>query len=112
MSEPPRAWRGPTAGARGELAFWEYAKAQGWEVHFRGWPDFLVLADGKWVCVEVKTASATLQSNQSAMIEALRRAGIETLVWRPGKGFYRPRLPGRKTSGGSLPQNSQEANGR
>lgn len=99
----------PTIGARVERAFAEFARTNGWEIHFRGWPDFLVFADGRIFCVEVKSGKATVHPRQGEMISALRRAGIETLIWREGKGFYRPRLRRRRDK--DTPLYSSEASG-
>jgi VRR-NUC domain len=58
----------------------QFCRDGGFTVYRNGWPDFLLLHEGRAVgfALEVKTRSDRLRSEQKRMIEALDRMGIVT----------------------------------
>jgi hypothetical protein len=79
-----------------ERAFYEAARARGWEVSKRGWPDFFCIREGGEVAlVEVKPhADRGLKTEQSAVLRALARYGVPCYRWSPDGGFQRVRAEG------------------
>jgi len=67
-----------------EQLFVNKMKADGWEVHQNGFPDFLCVKDGKIIIVEVKaTRRERLSQQQFTMMRLLQSLGIETYRWSP-----------------------------
>lgn len=54
-----------------ELKVYLNARREGWEVLRAGWPDFLLLKDGKIKLVEVKRRGERLKPHQARMKEVL-----------------------------------------
>ena len=50
-----------------------------------GWPDFLILEDGKGYAVEVKRWPDRVSARQAEMFEALESLGIKVFVWTASK---------------------------
>lgn len=48
-----------------------------------GWPDFLVIEDGRGYAVEVKQPTDSVRPNQATMFEVLESLGILVYVWCP-----------------------------
>lgn len=71
-----------------EKAFFDAAKAAGWEVTKRGWPDFFCVKEGGRIAlVEVKASFADdLKTEQREVMEALARYGVPCFVWSPDCG--------------------------
>jgi hypothetical protein len=57
------------------------AQTKGWRPLRNGWPDFMVLLDGKPLFIEVKSRGDKLSRPQKRMFEALEAAGIMVRVW-------------------------------
>jgi hypothetical protein len=55
---------------------------EGWELHRRGWPDFLAVKDGKLRLIEVKAGKDKLTEEQKRVHELLRSAGLDVEVVR------------------------------
>lgn len=72
---------------KAEAQFAELAKAAGWTVSKRGWPDFIMWKEGKLACVEVKLDLQPLRENQSNVLRALAGYGVPCFTWRPKEGF-------------------------
>lgn len=74
-----------------ELAFYQAARARGWEACKRGWPDFFcVNQDGRIALVEVKPrAERALKHEQSVILRALAAYGVPCFRWSPDGGFER-----------------------
>jgi len=72
-----------------ELAFWNAAKAKGWRLQRRGWPDFFCRKpDGSICVVEVKQKrSDRLKSSQRLVMEELSTFGISCFRWSPEGGL-------------------------
>lgn len=68
-------------GAGAESKFKQLALEKGWKVHRSGWPDFLIVADGKAQFVEVKSATDSVSDNQAELYAALSSAGVEVFIW-------------------------------
>lgn len=68
-------------GSSAEAKFKVKAEERQWQVARAGWPDFLLIADGKAEFVEVKSALDLLSDGQVEMFTALERAGIRVKVW-------------------------------
>ena len=73
-----------------------------WEVHRKGWPDFLCVDGARTIAVEVKAGNDKLTKEQSEMLVILASLGIDCYVWHPVQGFdlyregkrpERPRVP-------------------
>lgn len=58
------------------------AHAVGFEVHHRGWPDRLIYFKGHTYFVEIKLRKAKLTQYQKNLHKALKRLGIEVVVFR------------------------------
>lgn len=76
-----------------ERVFQDKAKAKGWRVTKRGWPDFLCWnEDGDVFVVEVKPQAAErLKKNQAALLQLFADHGIPAYRWSPDGGFKRVR---------------------
>lgn len=62
----------------------EELTSQGWEVHKKGWPDFLVVRDGVIRLIEVKPKRyRKLSKAQSGVAYILRSAGLNVEIWAP-----------------------------
>lgn len=73
-----------------ERAFFEAARAKGWEVCKRGWPDFFCVRDGEIALVEVKPyEDRALKREQEIVLRALAAYGVPCYRWSPGAGFER-----------------------
>ena len=72
-----------------ERAFSEGARAKGWQVTKRGYPDFICyLPDGGLVLVEVKTKSThKLHKNQWRLMNVLKNNGIRCYKWSPDRNW-------------------------
>jgi hypothetical protein len=83
-----RRARGGFANAA-EDAFATAARANGWYVNKRGWPDFwCVQPDGSLAVVEVKPKrSVGLKPQQTAVLQRLAALGIPAYTWNPRDGF-------------------------
>lgn len=68
-----------------EFKFCEEAIDDGYEVLRSGWPDFLLLKDGKAIFVEVKRGSDRLTTGQLRMMRALKLLGHEAHVLHDGE---------------------------
>lgn len=81
--EPPPEWKANEA----ESAFADRACARGRKTRVlrNGWPDFLIVEDGKTYAVEVKRDSDEIRDAQRRMFTALEAAGIKVFVWSPSK---------------------------
>lgn len=99
MNEP-RSMTGPTEALgfqrtpknAAERAFFEAARAKGWEVCKRGWPDFFCVRNGEIALVEVKPYYYTdLKHEQSAVMKAMAAYGVPCFIWSPDAGFERVR---------------------
>lgn len=64
-----------------DQVFKTLAREKGWRAVKAGWPDFLLIQDGKPVFVEVKSFDDRLHSNQLAMFAALEAVGIVVRIW-------------------------------
>lgn len=60
---------------------------EGWEVHRVGWPDFLLVADGRTIAVEVKSGNGRLTKEQHEVMGVLALSGIDCYVYHPTKGL-------------------------
>lgn len=50
-----------------------------------GWPDLVLVRDGRMVVAELKTATGKTTAAQDHWLDELSRVpGVETYVWRPG----------------------------
>lgn len=78
----------PTS-SRAEREFIEAAKAGGWSVMKRGWPDFLIWRGNEWCVVEVKRTHPIVSKHQYQVMCRLHKAGIKCWVWTPSNGFVR-----------------------
>lgn len=66
------------------------AKRLGWLVYHThdsrrsepGWPD-LALVRERFILAELKAEKGRVSTAQQKWIDALRRAGVETYIWRP-----------------------------
>lgn len=96
----PRSMEGPTARLgfqrcprnEAERAFFEAARAKGWEVCKRGWPDFFCVRGEEIAVVEVKPrGDRELKAEQSTVLRALARYGVPCYRWSPDRGFERIR---------------------
>ena len=54
----------------------EQALREGYEVLHSGWPDFLLVKDGKAIFVEVKGRSNEIQENQFRLLKVLEGLGL------------------------------------
>jgi hypothetical protein len=68
-------------GSGTEAKFASLAASKGWEAHRSGWPDFLIVKDGKPCFVEVKSTDDELRPSQVKMFRALETTGLSVLVW-------------------------------
>lgn len=50
-----------------------------------GWPDFMLVEDGRIYAVEVKSKYHRVSAVQAAIFETLEKKGIKVSVWTPGK---------------------------
>ena len=67
---------------RTEARFFARAVARGATVLRSGWPDFLIVENGRAVGVEVKRSRADpLSPNQAVMFDALEKIGVRVFVW-------------------------------
>lgn len=61
--------------------------ARGWRTAVAGdgagWPDLVLVKDGRLVVAELKSAAGRVRDEQRRWLEALEAAGVETHVWRP-----------------------------
>lgn len=64
-----------------EAKFFQLASKRGWKLYRSGWPDFLLLSEGKLLFVEVKSANDRLSATQLELFEALSKLGIRVRVW-------------------------------
>lgn len=73
----------------------------------RGWPD-LILTRERVVYAELKAAGGRVTREQQAVLQALRHAGAECYVWRPGDFEQVRRVLGhRRRTGGVWHPNHQ-----
>jgi hypothetical protein len=49
-----------------------------------GWPDLFLIRDGDVVAAELKTRTGRTTEAQEWWLAELRKAGIDSYVWRPG----------------------------
>lgn len=49
----------------------------------KGWPDLIMVRDGRRIAAECKSAKGRVTPEQSDVLGALSLAGFETYVWRP-----------------------------
>ena len=71
----------------------EYARMQGWQVHYTtqpqrspsGWPDLVLIRPPELVIAELKTEFRHPTPEQQRTIDMLLACGIETHVWRPSQ---------------------------
>ncbi len=69
----------------------EVAKLTGWMVYHTwrsdhspaGFPDLVLVRDGRLIFAELKSAKGKLTVNQRQWLRALERAGQEVYVWYP-----------------------------
>lgn len=84
-------YRARQTEAEFQSAIVDAARALGWLcVHFprmqgnpSGWPDWIMLRDGRWLVVELKREDGKLSRHQRDWLERLAAHGAETYVWRP-----------------------------
>ena len=68
-----------------EHEFYLQAKAAGWGVTKRGYPDFICWKNGELIFVEVKPKkNHRLKVSQSRVMAALSAKGIKCYKWYPG----------------------------
>jgi len=48
-----------------------------------GWPDLTIWGHGRFLLAELKTDKGRLSPDQAAVINSLRRSGVDVHVWRP-----------------------------
>lgn len=48
-----------------------------------GFPDYIAVRNGRLLVAEIKSTTGRLSRAQSAWLEQLRNAGVETHVWYP-----------------------------
>lgn len=100
---PPKWVAGPPAitEAQFQAQVLQLARILGWRTaHFRpaqtahgwrtpvsgdgiGFPDTVLVRGNRLVAAELKSAAGKVAPEQTAWLEALAAAGIETFVWRP-----------------------------
>lgn len=91
----------PASEAGFQVAVLRYARLRGWRVaHFRpartvegwrtavsadgtGFPDLVLVRQGKLIVAELKSSKGTLTPEQEQWIRELHHAGVEVRVWRP-----------------------------
>lgn len=79
----------------------DYGTLLGWKIaHFRaartktgwvtpvaadgkGWPDLILVRGNRIIAAELKSAKGRATAEQTAWLDALKAAGIETHLWRP-----------------------------
>ena len=90
----------PSTSNHAEEKFLRVALSKGDELLRSGWPDFMLLRDGKFMGVEVKRGSDRVSPSQAKMFAALERIGLAVFVWNPAMPdmltkwrAYRPRRP-------------------
>lgn len=64
-----------------ETKFREAAATKGWNVHRRGWPDFVLTTETETLLVEVKSWDDKLSKGQRTLFEAIERLGVKVYVW-------------------------------
>ena len=62
------------------------AASKGWRVLTKGWPDFLLIKNGRLMAVEAKAKGDKLRPHQKEVLLALESAGIPTYVRYEQKG--------------------------
>ena len=67
--------------SQAEAIFDIEAEAFGFEVHHRGWPDRLIYAKSKTFFIEIKLRKAKITGHQKRLHKALKRLGIEVLIY-------------------------------
>lgn len=68
-----------------EQRFKQMALKKGWKAHRCGWPDYLLVADGKPIMVEVKSWDDKLSKGQKELFATLELMGIVVRVWWEGE---------------------------
>ena len=69
-----------------EERFRQWGEERGWELHKKGWPDFLCVDErGQVICVEVKSGIASLSLAQREVFAILEAAGIKCFLSCDGK---------------------------
>ena len=68
-----------------EKKFAEQAKAAGWKITKKGWPDFICYKDdGRFMFVEVKPSKKyCLSSAQKKLFDCLKALGLDVWRWSP-----------------------------
>jgi hypothetical protein len=78
------AWSLPDWFYRKAFKSWkEQGDRRGMEWPSPGFPDFVLVRDGRIVFAELKSNAGTVRPEQAAWIERLRECGIEVYVWKP-----------------------------
>ena len=74
---------------KAELEFFNKAKAKGWWLQKRGWPDFFCIKPDGTIClVEVKGKRGhQLKSSQRLTMERLSEFGVPCFRWSPDGGL-------------------------
>ncbi len=72
-----------------EARFVHRATKAGYQVIKKGWPDFVLIKEGRLFAVEVKQEHNGLTPAQFEIMGLLSQAGIKCLVWKPKSGFHK-----------------------
>ena len=63
-------------------------ESQGYTLLKRGWPDFIAIKDGHFICIEVKpNRKVKLKIEQEIVLRLLGKAGIPVYRYSPDKGL-------------------------
>ncbi len=70
-----------------EKKFWNRAHEKGWEIHYRGWPDFFcILPNGRICLVEVKRKeNHHLKPLQDIIMRKFSEFGIDCFKYTPDR---------------------------
>lgn len=64
-----------------EKMFKEWAEENGYEVYLHGFPDAIIVKDGKITLVEVKCIRGRLEDSQKKTFKLLRELGLKIKIW-------------------------------
>lgn len=72
-------------------AFWDEAKARGWQLLAKkGWPTYVARIGGEVALVTIRRGyRARLRQSQYLVMEALTEGGVPCYVWTPRAGLVR-----------------------
>lgn len=75
-------------GSTTENEFVNNAINNGWEVHKKGWPDFIIKRGNDIRFVEVKRSTQEgLKKHQLVVCKLLTSLGLKVYLWKPATGF-------------------------